>query len=393
MNRSAQRKVLIILIVLLFLSLSGLGYWYFFIKNDGISISVVSNDWGEYNELYEYRTKEENTILRRSFTVNVYTEEILEEDGNGCVPVDLIVYNMEIADNLEKEISFCEYGGDVFEEGLNYEVTFSRELSEGIVIESKKIDVEGKREEYLYMLFEIMRDGYDLEGLGVSKEEISKVENSVEGVEYRKDALELVAAKKLLEEEWLSAEQRGEVQDFIDFNKDNFSLEDSYLPCYTAKELGWEYTSVLEQPDMSNNIVNDGDINGLIESLYLEGALPPAYNDNLRLFADDIKYCKSMSDSEYLKLYEDSINYLYNFHNINEETIFWLREIGEELGNIGYQSSFEDYLDIRKALLYNLINSLESQEYISLIKNKEVYKTDFSSYPFILLFTRALLIK
>ncbi len=369
MNRSAQNKVLIVLSILFVLCILGLGYWYFFVKKDGISISIVSNDWGDYNELYEYKTKESKKITERSFNVNIYIKDVQPKDSNECVLVDAIVYNMNISDNLEKEISICNYIGDIFEIGYNYDVEFSRDVSDIINISGNKILMDEKRNEYLFRIFEIIRNGFGGKGLENSEmllegeEETSELEGTDENVQYKRDVLELLAAKKLLEEDWLSEGQREEIQNFIDENMEYFSLENSYLPCYAAKELGLEYTSILESPDGTNNIVNDGDMSNLIGSLYLEGSLPPEYNDSLRLFADDIKYCSSMSSDKYLRLYGASINYLYNFHNINEETVFWLNGIRRNLNLEGSEVRISNYTyndyNAKFCFLSNMCSSYE----------------------------------
>jgi hypothetical protein len=61
-----------------------------------------------------------------------------------------------------------------------------------------------------------------------------------------------------------------------------------------------------------------------------------------------------MSDSEYVKLYEDSINYLYNFQNINEETIYWLEEIGRGVEGERYKSPSLSL----EVLAYSLSNNI-----------------------------------
>ena len=363
MNVPAQKnRILTILIVLLVFCLMGLGYWFFFVKGNGLNF--LNTDWGEYQELLEYR--KEKKILASSFSVDAYVwyvDTSVEEDGTEYLILESVIYNRKIENNLMTEIKVLATEENItnIQKDFNYEITFEKDDSDNIVLKVVRIDID--EEKYLSELLDIMLAVPSDEELEESTEDIPE-ELQGEG-NIQMDILEILVREKLLTLDWVSEGRKEELRNFLEAFKVEYSNENisnSFLPCYLSKELNVQYTSSLPSVSSLGEPIMTGDVIEMIESRYEESSLPPMFNDHLRLLVDEMRYCKSRSYREYVKEFEDSVNYLFNFQAINEETVIWLGEIVGELNSMGYTDVTK--VDIEKYLprYMDLSNDILIQE-------------------------------
>lgn len=339
MKTSARNKLLVVLIPLFIFSVAG-SVLYFLKPSffDGLNnVSLVSNEWDVYGDIYTYAKDYEVELQVRSFSVDMYVVEVLDD-----TTLDVIVYNPNVVENLRTEITI---GEEVeIEEGSNYVLTVSKN-TQGIekITGLEKIDVLGMKKEYLWKLFEMLEYNQGFNEVGLDWEFSTEAElmglapevsTDIEGRDVWVDALNIVAIQRLSNMNiGITEGQMSSLEEYLEKNLEFLSIENSKFPCYSASLLEEEFE--YDNSDYEGESVLDYDyFVNIVESKYLENSVGTSLDENLLLLLDEVTFCEA-GDEQAVKLnhYIKDITYI---ENINKGTIYLLSNILQKFGEKDY---------------------------------------------------------